>query len=79
MEKIKDKIKKNKSMSLINDDGFRAFIHTNNFNDMSVNGNANKTNAILVYDNNGNGDGLYGNPVSVIYGFSYDIITKLNK
>mgnify|MGYP003150685897 CR=1 FL=1 len=73
--KIKDKIKKYKSMILISDDGFQAIVHTNNYND----GGGNKTNAILVYDNNGNGDGLYGKPVSVICGIAYNIITKLNK
>ncbi len=75
MSIIKDKMKKYKSMSLISDDGFQAIIHTNNYN----NGGGDKVNAILVYDNNGNGDGKYGSPSSVIYGTAYDIITTLNK
>tara|TARA_R100000808_G_scaffold24483_1_gene56509 strand:- start:1419 stop:1640 length:222 start_codon:yes stop_codon:yes gene_type:complete len=73
MIKIKDLIKKYKSMSLISDDGFQAIVHTNNYNY-----GGNKINAILVF-NNDDGDGLYGKPVSVICGTAYDIITKLNK
>lgn len=72
MVTIKDKIKQYPTMTMISDDGFQAIVHTDSFNDMGK-----KTKAIMIYDNDGNGDGKYGSPSSVIYGSVYDKVKSI--
>ena len=66
MKTIKDKIKQYPHMKIVSDNGFQAITLTNNFNN-----NGKRVNAIIIYDNNGNGDGKYGKPSQVIYGSAY--------
>ena len=66
-QETKNKIKNYPHFTLISDDGFQALVHTNNFGHVDK-----KVNAILIYDNDGNGDGKYGKPVSAIYGYAYN-------
>ena len=75
MVTIKDKIKIYPRMSIVSDNGFQAIVHTDNYN----NGCGGKIKAILIYDNDGYGDGKYGSPVYVIYCIAYDTLTTLNK
>ena len=57
---------------IISDNGFQAFVHTNQYNDCGK-----KVDAVLVYSNGNIGDGKYGRPVAVIKGCDIDKIKNL--
>tara|TARA_R100000808_G_C2053775_1_gene88146 strand:+ start:112 stop:363 length:252 start_codon:yes stop_codon:yes gene_type:complete len=72
MSSIKTKIKNYPHFKIISDNGFQAFVHTNQYNDCGK-----KVDAVLVYSNGNIGDGKYGRPVAVIKGCDIDKIKNI--